>query len=95
MKITTRKAYASLKTFVFLRSLNVKDSKRENHKSHQFIEHTFQPRTRRVHFLPPTYGVRSQFWRHIYKYGVMLLKKREVNVCGFFFRETLNPVIQP
>ena len=40
MKITTRKAYATLKTFVFLRSLNVKDSPREV---------LIQPSIRRTH----------------------------------------------
>jgi len=43
-KITTRKAYVWLKTFGFLRSLNVKDSKYKTLRYPSFIEHPFQPR---------------------------------------------------
>jgi len=42
---TTRKAYANLKTSVFLRLVNVKDSKSEFIEGDFFIEHSFQPCT--------------------------------------------------
>jgi hypothetical protein len=52
----TRKAYVWLKRFVFLRSLNVKDSKYKTSKYASFIEHPFQQSILKKVIRTPTSG---------------------------------------
>jgi hypothetical protein len=74
LKITTRKAYARLKTSVFLRSVNVKDSIGEDFDIVFFIEHSFQPCTPNKVMHTPISGVIKLVYRVSGKYGVRLLK---------------------
>jgi hypothetical protein len=70
-KITTRKAYASFKTSVFLRSLNVKESASE------YVVNEYMPRTNvsatdTLAFpRTPKYGVNLRHYQNSHKYGMV------------------------
>jgi len=93
-KITTRKAYARLKTSVFLRSVNVKDSMDGYFETLFFIEHSFQPRTPGKVIHTPICGVEMVICQVFDKYrgGVLIKHFRNLKRVNVF--ESLNLVTQ-
>ena len=59
--ITTRKAYASFKTSVFLRSLNVKDSARDQSTNPHFYRTHVSAKYNHIVFSDPTYRALLEF----------------------------------
>jgi len=94
LKITTRKAYARLKTSVFLRSVNVKDSTCEYFEAVFFIEHSFQPCTPKKVIHTPISGVIKLVYLVFGKYRGRLLKNWFRNFERVNVFESLNLVIQ-
>ena len=93
-EITTRKAYARLKTSVFLRSVNVKDSMGEDFEIVFFIEHSFQPSIHRKVIHTPTSGVIKLIYLVSSKYRGRLLKNCFRNFERVNVFESLNLGIQ-
>ena len=60
-EITTRKAYASFKTSVFLRSLNVKDSARDQSTNPHFYRTHVSAKYNHIVFSDPTYRALLEF----------------------------------
>ena len=94
LKTTTRKAYARLKTSVFLRSVNVKDSMGEDFEIVFFIEHSFQPCTPEKVIHTPTSGVIKLIYLASGKYRGRLLKNCFRNFERVNVFESLNLGIQ-
>jgi len=94
LKTTTRKAYARLKTSVFLRSVNVKDSMGEDFAIVFFIEHSFQPCTPKKVIHTPISGVIKLIYLVSSKYRGWLLKNCFRNFERVNVFETLNLGIQ-
>jgi len=94
LKTTTRKAYARLKTSVFLRSVNVKDSMCEDFEIVFFIEHSFQPRTPKKVIHTPISGVIKLIYLASGKYRGRLLKNCFRNFERVNVFESLNLGIQ-